>query len=106
MEVPEQYCLCLNSRLLEYHCYVNYLQPDRDHVIVFSDMRSASLCCQQEIADLNEQLRDVMFYLEAQQKLSTTTTVSQEEIQASTVVVGASVPPSDSTGKKRSKKHR
>ena len=44
----------------------------------------------QEIKELREQLRDVMFYLEAQQKLSSTTEISQEEIQDSKVIVGAS----------------
>ncbi|ESO93398.1 hypothetical protein LOTGIDRAFT_206528 [Lottia gigantea] len=52
-----------------------------------------------EIKDLKEQLRDVMFYLEAQQKLSNTTELSQEEIQDGHVIVGASASTSQS-GKK------
>uniref|UniRef100_A0A0B7A5Q6 BRCA1-associated protein n=1 Tax=Arion vulgaris TaxID=1028688 RepID=A0A0B7A5Q6_9EUPU len=59
--------------------------------------------CSQEIAELRDQLRDVMFYLEAQQKLTNSTGVSQEEIQGSQVIVGAAAAPSHS-GKKTRKK--
>ena len=60
----------------------------------------------QEVADLREQLRDVMFYLEAQQKLSSTQDVSQEEIQDGQVIVGAAAASPDTAGKKRSKKRK
>lgn len=61
--------------------------------------------CQQEIADLREQLRDVMFFLEAQEKLANTTDVSQEEIQEGQVIVGATASPS-AVGRKGHKKRR
>ena len=61
--------------------------------------------CVQEIGELREQLRDVMFYLEAQDKLATTADVSQEEIQDGQVIVGAAAAP-ETGGKKRSKKRR
>ena len=37
--------------------------------------------------DLQEQLRDVMFYLEAKQTLSTTSEATQQEIQEGQIVV-------------------
>ncbi|KAK7088267.1 BRCA1-associated protein-like [Littorina saxatilis] len=60
---------------------------------------------EKEISELREQLRDVMFYLEAQQKLANTTEISQEELQDGQVIVGAAASP-ESGGKKRSKKRR
>ena len=50
------------------------------------------LCDLQEVSDLQEQLRDVMFYLEAQQKLAGgegLDGMSREELQESQVIVGA-----------------
>ena len=41
---------------------------------------------------MKEQLRDIMFYVEGQQKLAETTDVTQEEIQDSQVIVGAAAP--------------
>ncbi|CAG5135763.1 unnamed protein product [Candidula unifasciata] len=58
----------------------------------------------QEITELKEQLRDVMFYLEAQQKLANSTGVSQEEIQGGQVIVGAAAAPSHSGKKSRKKR--
>ena len=60
----------------------------------------------QEIQDLREQLRDVMFYLEAQQKLSSTTEVSQSEIQEGQVVVGATASTPSPAHRKGRKKDR
>ncbi|XP_064619178.1 BRCA1-associated protein-like [Lineus longissimus] len=42
----------------------------------------------EEIKDLKEQLRDVMFYLEAQQKIAGTSAATQEEIQDGQIIVG------------------
>lgn len=58
-----------------------------------------------EIAELRDQLRDVMFYLEAQDTLAKTTDVSQEEIQEGQVIVGAAAAP-EASSKKRPKKKR
>ena len=41
----------------------------------------------QEITDLKEQLRDIMFYFEAQQKFATTEIATAEELQDSTIVL-------------------
>ncbi len=61
----------------------------------------------QEISDMQELQRDVMFCLEAQQKLATTTAASQQEIQEGQIVVGATgSSPSAQTGKKSRKKGR
>ncbi|XP_005093000.1 BRCA1-associated protein [Aplysia californica] len=64
----------------------------------------------QEVKDLQEQLRDVMFYLEAQQKLANSPGVSREEIQDGQVIVGAaaasSKTPNGSTKKSRKKPQR
>ncbi|OWF44883.1 BRCA1-associated protein-like [Mizuhopecten yessoensis] len=67
-------------------------------------VRNLSIDKEKEIQELREQLRDVMFYLEAQQQLASTTAVSQEEIQEGQVVVGAtgSAPsPSHKRGRKK-----
>lgn len=61
---------------------------------------------EQEIKELREQLRDVMFYLEAQQKLSSATEISQEEIQDSKVIVGASGNTPSPTARRGRKKDR
>ena len=72
----------------------------------------------QEVSDLQEQLRDVMFYLEAQQKLSNVASegangvggacgvagVSQAEIQDGQVIVGASPSPQGREKKARKKR--
>ena len=60
----------------------------------------------QEINELREQLRDVMFYLEAQQKLSNTTEVSQEEIHDGKVILGASGNTPSPTTRRGRKKDR
>lgn len=58
----------------------------------------------QEIQELREQLRDVMFFMEAQQKLSETSEVSQTELQQSQVIVGGGA--SGTSPSPRSKKGR
>ena len=60
----------------------------------------------QEVAELQEQLRDIMFYMEAQQKLAANTEVSQSEIQDSQVVVSPSVGATGGGGRKVRKKGR
>lgn len=59
---------------------------------------------EQEIQELREQLRDVMFFMEAQQKLSETSEVSQTELQQSQVIVGGGA--SGTSPSPRSKKGR
>ncbi|GFN84782.1 Brca1-associated protein-like [Plakobranchus ocellatus] len=57
-------------------------------------------CNPQEVSDLQEQLRDVMFYLEAQQKLAGGEGlggVSKEELQESQVIVGAAASSSSTS---------
>ncbi|XP_025089769.1 BRCA1-associated protein-like [Pomacea canaliculata] len=70
-----------------------------------SHVKDLSASKEKEIADLREQLRDVMFFLEAQEKLANTTDVSQEEIQEGQVIVGATASPS-AVGRKGHKKRR
>ena len=43
----------------------------------------------QEVKELQEQLRDIMFYLEAQQKIQGESTQTQQEIQEGQIIVGA-----------------
>ncbi|KAK3084604.1 hypothetical protein FSP39_016145 [Pinctada imbricata] len=57
-----------------------------------------------EIQELREQLRDIMFYMEAQQKLASTTEVTQEEIQEGHVIVGATGNSPSARNKKGRKK--
>ena len=56
----------------------------------------------QELQELKEQLRDVMFYVEAQQKLAEAKEVTPEELQDGQVIVGAAAPspPTRRTRKK------
>ena len=57
------------------------------------------MCNLQEVKDLQEQLRDVMFYLEAQQKLAGGEGLggmSREELQESQVIVGAAASSASS----------
>lgn len=60
---------------------------------------------EKEISELRDQLRDVMFYLEAQDKLANTADVSQEEIQDGQVIVGAAAisPTAARRGRKKRK---
>lgn len=57
-----------------------------------------------EVKDLQEQLRDIMFYLEAQQKIAKESNETQQEIQEGHIVVGA--PSASHSGKKGRKKGR
>ena len=66
----------------------------------------SSLLLLQEVSELQEQLRDIMFYMEAQQKLAATTEVSQSEIQDSQIVVSPSGGASGGGGRKARKKGR
>ena len=60
----------------------------------------------QQIEELREQLRDIMFYLEAQNTLASNKDVSQEEIQEGQVIVGAAASTTTPLGKKTRKKAR
>ena len=68
-------------------------------------LMSVTVWLVQEIAELQDQLRDLMFYLEAKQTLATTTEATQQEIQAGQIIVQ---PPTTSGqgGKKSRKKTR
>ncbi|XP_014662426.1 PREDICTED: BRCA1-associated protein-like [Priapulus caudatus] len=63
-------------------------------------MRSMSLERDTEIADLKEQLRDVMFYLEAQDKIKQVPEDARHDIEDGHVTVGAAAP-SPSQGSSR-----
>ncbi|CAC5377539.1 BRAP [Mytilus coruscus] len=71
-----------------------------------SQVRDLTCTKEKEINELREQLRDVMFYLEAQQKLSSATEISQEEIQDGKVIVGASGNTSSPISRRGRKKDR
>ena len=62
-------------------------------------------CLSQEISELRDQLRDLMFFLEAKQTLASTTEATQQEIQDGQIIVQ---PPTASghAGKKARKKTR
>jgi len=57
-----------------------------------------------EISDLKDQVRDLMFYLEAQEKLKGATGASQEEIETASVVVSPGCSSESKTPKSRGKK--
>lgn len=58
-----------------------------------------------EVHDLQEQLRDLMFYLDAKDKITSSSSEIQQEIQEGTVIVG-SPGPSGLTGQKQQRKRR
>ncbi|XP_059177999.1 BRCA1-associated protein-like [Physella acuta] len=58
----------------------------------------------QEIAELQEQLRDVMFFLDAQQKFANSPGITQDELQGAQVIVGESAATPGNRGKKSRKK--
>ncbi|KAK6170364.1 hypothetical protein SNE40_018774 [Patella caerulea] len=70
-----------------------------------SEVKKVSTVKDAEIKDLQDQLRDVMFYFEAQEKLANNTEISQEELQDGQVFLGASASASQA-GKKPRKKQR
>lgn len=49
-----------------------------------------------EVAELQDQLRDIMFHLNAQEQLQQTSSATQQDIQDGTIVVGAGAPPAPS----------
>ncbi|RWS16405.1 brca1-associated protein-like protein [Dinothrombium tinctorium] len=57
-----------------------------------------------EVKDLQEQVRDLMFYLEAQQKLKDVSNVSREEIESGHIVVSPSASSSNSRTRNKNKK--
>ena len=75
------------------------------HIISLVLSRSGSNYFQ-ELTELKEQLRDIMFYVEGQQKLAEAKDVTQEEIQESQVIVGAAAPSPQTQAKRTRKKNR
>ncbi|XP_022108834.1 BRCA1-associated protein-like isoform X2 [Acanthaster planci] len=61
---------------------------------------------QGEIDDLKEQLRDLMFYLDAQQKIGSTSEDTRQEIQDGQIVIGAAAASSSTSSRKGRKKGR
>ncbi|XP_072024584.1 BRCA1-associated protein-like [Amphiura filiformis] len=59
-----------------------------------------------EIHDLKEQLRDVMFFLDAQQKINETSEDTRQEIQEGQILVGAAAPDPAKAHRKGRKKGR
>ena len=59
----------------------------------------------QELADVKEQLRDVMVHLKAQSDLAHTQLASQTDIQAGRIIV-PDTPTEGATGRRKSKKPR
>ena len=51
--------------------------------------------------ELQEQLRDIMFYLEAQQKISAESTETRQEIQEGQIFVGATGGQATKKGRKK-----
>ncbi|XP_053376205.1 BRCA1-associated protein-like [Mercenaria mercenaria] len=68
-----------------------------------NEMKDFTAAKDKELQDLREQLRDVMFYVEAQGKLQHAEGVSQEEIEGSHVIVGAASGTSTHSRKARKK---
>ncbi|GFY33317.1 BRCA1-associated protein [Trichonephila clavipes] len=60
---------------------------------------------EKEISDLQEQVRDLMFYFDAKDKLKDVPNVSSQEIQEGQIVIGEASGTSNETSKTRKKKH-
>ncbi|CAH1800491.1 unnamed protein product [Owenia fusiformis] len=86
---------CLRENQKDWVKRVEELETKFNHSIASKD---------KELQDVQEQLRDVMFYIEAQQKLSKTTEVSQAEIQGGHVIVGEAASKPADRKKGRTKK--
>lgn len=72
----------------------------------FKDLKEAK---EQEISELKEQVRDLMFYLEAQQKIQTIPEAERQDIQEGQIVVDStpsSSTPSSVRGRQRRRKNR
>ncbi|KAG8197721.1 hypothetical protein JTE90_001643 [Oedothorax gibbosus] len=61
---------------------------------------------EKEILDLQEQVRDLMFYFEAKDKLLDVPNISSQEIQEGQIVIGEASGSSNETAKPKKKKHR
>ncbi|XP_038059947.1 BRCA1-associated protein-like [Patiria miniata] len=61
---------------------------------------------QGEINELKEQLRDLMFYLDAQQKIGSTSEDTRQEIQDGQIVIGEAAASSSTSSRKGRKKGR
>lgn len=59
-----------------------------------------------EIEDLQEQMRDLMFYLDAKEKISSSSNEVQQEMQEGTIIVGAPGPSGTPTHKQRRRRNR
>ena len=57
-----------------------------------------------EIAELREQLRDILFHLEAQRKVESSAPEAKDELQAGQIVVPEGATGSSSAAKGRKKK--
>lgn len=79
-------------------------------ILAYNTFNSIQCGLEQEVAELQDQLRDVMFYLDAKDKLEASEDVTQEELQEGQIVVqpapSASVGPSSERRKKQRKKAR
>ncbi|GBM16630.1 BRCA1-associated protein [Araneus ventricosus] len=60
---------------------------------------------EKEITELQEQVRDLMFYFDAKDKLKDVPNVSSQEIQEGQIVIGEASGTSAETTKHRKKKH-
>ncbi|GFY58875.1 BRCA1-associated protein [Trichonephila inaurata madagascariensis] len=69
---------------------------------VLKDVRDTK---DKEISDLQEQVRDLMFYFDAKDKLKDVPNVSSQEIQEGQIVIGEASGSSNETSKTRKKKH-
>lgn len=59
-----------------------------------------------EIKDLQEQIRDLMFYLDAKEKIGSSSAEMQQQLQEGTIVVGNPGPSGTPTQKQRRRKNR
>lgn len=69
---------CLTSNQEIYQTKLNNLEEN---------LKKSNQDKEKEIQELQSQLRDIMFYLDAQSKMSESKNVSQEEIQNSQMVI-------------------
>ncbi|KAL4223545.1 hypothetical protein ACF0H5_017016 [Mactra antiquata] len=88
-------------------CLTENQQIWKDRVTALEDqMKELSTQRNKEVEDLKEQLRDVMFYMEAQNKLGKAEGVSKEEIEGGHVIVGEASGVSPQSRKSKKKTQR
>ncbi|XP_077971434.1 BRCA1-associated protein-like [Styela clava] len=89
-QLAKKYASSLKELTTEKELNKGLIKNQKEWRVKVDKMERLSTTQQKEIDDLKEQLRDVMFYIEAQKTLEDADDETREEIQSGHIVVGAS----------------